>query len=121
MNPDYQRISKEDIIAINKDLGEGAIIVNQHSLEISVQTANLCPTPEMSAEKMFFGLLTNHPFFDGNKRTGIAAALLILKKNNIQTKENIQEELEKAAIEITKGNITYYQITRLFKNTGAPQ
>jgi death-on-curing protein len=31
-----------------------------------------------------FGIIKNHAFFDGNKRTGMVAALLFLKRNNIE-------------------------------------
>ncbi|OGL21472.1 hypothetical protein A2707_05555 [Candidatus Saccharibacteria bacterium RIFCSPHIGHO2_01_FULL_45_15] len=45
------------------------------------------------------GIIADHPFFDGNKRTGILLALVLLERNGIQT--NIADkELEDFAVQI---------------------
>jgi death-on-curing protein len=40
---------------------------------------DLFPTPEEKAAALLHGIITGHPFADGNKRTGYALARLILQ------------------------------------------
>ncbi|MDR0489023.1 MAG: type II toxin-antitoxin system death-on-curing family toxin [Propionibacteriaceae bacterium] len=41
------------------------------------------PTVESKAARLAFGLVSNHPFVDGNKRIGILAMLVTLEGNGI--------------------------------------
>ena len=42
------------------------------------------PTAEQKAAAICCGLVGNHGFIDGNKRIGVAALLLILRKNGVE-------------------------------------
>lgn len=42
------------------------------------------PTLENKAARLAFGIVRNHPFVDGNKRTGILAMLSFLEANGIK-------------------------------------
>ena len=42
------------------------------------------PTLHDLAASYGFGLVKNHPFIDGNKRIGLAAAILFLELNNLK-------------------------------------
>jgi death-on-curing protein len=44
---------------------------------------DLYPALEEKAANIGFSLVKNHPFVDGNKRTGIAAMLVFLKANGV--------------------------------------
>jgi death-on-curing protein len=48
--------------------------------------ADLYPSLEEKAAHIGFSLVKNHPFIDGNKRTGIAAMLVFLKANGIDVR-----------------------------------
>ena len=45
------------------------------------------------------GIIADHPFFDGNKRTGIMSALIFLERNGIPTQVK-DKELEDFAVRI---------------------
>jgi death on curing protein len=52
-----------------------------------------------------FNIIGNHIFSDGNKRTGLAAALMFLNLNNFDISENITNEiLTTFILNIAKGN-----------------
>ncbi len=46
------------------------------------------------------GIIADHPFIDGNKRTGIMAALLFLNYNGYDTAGLADKELEDFAVQI---------------------
>lgn len=60
-------------------------------------------------------IIKNHPFLDGNKRTGLAAALLFLDFNDI-TLETSQEELYDMTMQIAESKISEEKIASFFKN-----
>jgi death-on-curing protein len=47
---------------------------------------DLYPKLEEKAAHIGFSLVKNHPFIDGNKRTGIAAMLVFLKANSVDVR-----------------------------------
>ena len=53
---------------------------------------------------MGYGLITNHPFLDGNKRTGIHIMLVFLRVNNVNTIYFTSKDLVDIAIGIASGN-----------------
>lgn len=69
--------------------------------------------PAMAAAYLFH-LVKNHPFVDGNKRTGIAAALAFLKTNGYVLKAS-QSELIAFVTDVAASNIDKGQTTDFFK------
>ena len=69
---------------------------------------------EMTAAYAYH-IIKNHAFVDGNKRTGILAALIFLKKNCGETKVN-QKVMYKLALDIANSKISKKQIAAVFKN-----
>jgi death-on-curing protein len=68
---------------------------------------------EMAAAYLFH-IANNHPFIDGNKRTGAAAAIVFLLINGIEM--NIDEDsLEKLVRSVAEGKTGKLEITRFFK------
>ena len=70
----------------------------------------LFPTIEEKAAHLAYGLIQNHAFIDGNKRTGIHAMLIFLRLNQI-TLDYTQQELINITLEIASGNITCEKFT----------
>ena len=62
-----------------------------------------------------FSIIKNHPFLDGNKRTGLALALLFLDFNDI-TLNASQEEFYDIAMQIAESKISEKEIASFFKN-----
>jgi death on curing protein len=58
---------------------------------------------EIAAAYLFY-LCKNHPFVDGNKRTALAAAIVFLRLNGIETKPDSQE-WEKLALDVAASRI----------------
>jgi death-on-curing protein len=58
------------------------------------------------AARMAFGICKNHPFFDGNKRTAVAAMLVILRVNEIEPVYT-QRELAVLGMGIADNRISY--------------
>jgi death on curing protein len=58
---------------------------------------------EVAAAYLFY-LSGNHPFVDGNKRTAMAAAIVFLRLNGIETKPD-SENWEKLALDVAAGRI----------------
>ena len=60
-----------------------------------------------------FGVIKNHPFIDGNKRTGIESAFLFLRLNNISIVFN-QGEMINFAVAIATSNLKIDEIADIF-------
>jgi death-on-curing protein len=59
---------------------------------------------EMAAAYLY-GICRNHPFLDGNKRTGVAAALTFLDMNRIEIDAD-EEEFYRLVIGVAEGRVT---------------
>ena len=62
-------------------------------------------TVEKKAAAVCCGLIGNHGFVDGNKRTGVAAMLLILKMNDIPMNYT-QAELTRFGLDAAQGRVS---------------
>lgn len=69
---------------------------------------NKWKTPYEKAATLLFGLITDHPFHDANKRTGLLAYLFALHKMNRQP-TNGQNELEDFMVEIAERSLAKYR------------
>ena len=56
---------------------------------------------EMAAAYLFH-IVQNHPFIDGNKRTGMVAAIVFLSLNGIELRAD-ETQLEQLVIDVAKG------------------
>ena len=68
---------------------------------------------EMAAAYLFH-IIQNHPFVDGNKRTGVVAALVFLDMNDIQIQVD-EKLLEKMVWSVAKGEIGKESIAKFFR------
>ena len=75
---------------------------------------DLYPSPIEKAAALGESLIINHPFIDGNKRTGILgiATLLLVHDLHIET---IEEELYTFVIKISTGEIKFEEIVEWLK------
>jgi len=76
---------------------------------------DLYPTIEVKAARQAYGIIRNHPFVDGNKRTGLFVMLAFLKLNGIKLNFS-QPELVKLAMGISDGTINPEKITKWIIN-----
>lgn len=80
-------------------------------------TVELYETPLSKAAAILESILINHPFIDGNKRTGYVLARLILLENDLDFTANQSEKYE-FIISISKGEMNFESILKwLIANT----
>ena len=72
------------------------------------------PTVFDKASVIAHSIISNHPFIDGNKRTGIAAAAIFLRRNDYLLKTT-QEEMVRFTLEIAQGKVEWRQISKWLK------
>ncbi len=77
----------------------------------------LHPTIFDKAAAYLFHIICNHPFVDGNKRAGTAAALTFLRQNNVVIRFTEEEMLafEEIVVETATGKATKEQIAKFLK------
>ncbi len=57
------------------------------------------------AAAYLFHVVMNHPFVDGNKRAGLAAALVFLDLNGILVDESATDRLDELTIALAEGRM----------------
>ncbi len=69
---------------------------------------------------LFFGLIKNHPFHDGNKRTALLSTLYFLSKINRVPKVK-HKELEELTISVAENNLNHYIQFKKFQRDNDPE
>ena len=77
----------------------------------------LYPDVFEKAAALMESLINNHPFVDGNKRTGIACAVLFLQQNGISFSAK-NADLEKFTLRVASSKAGRPEITKWLKNHG---
>ena len=72
-------------------------------------------TIQQRAARLGFGLIKNHPFVDGNKRTGAHAMLVMLVLNDIKL-DYTQNELYEISYHVASGETTYEMLLQWVLN-----
>ena len=71
------------------------------------------------AAALMASLVGNHPFVDGNKRVGIAAAAIFLQRNG-QRLTATNEAMEAFTLSVAQGQVTVAEISAWFADNTAP-
>ena len=79
----------------------------------SFDNEDLYPDIFSNAAALVDSLIRNHPFIDGNKRTGITAAGLFLHRNGYRLAAS-NTELETFTLEAAKSALSFQQLTNWF-------
>ncbi len=74
-------LSTNDIIEINKKVGEKGTVVNHGNLDFTIQKANTEKNLAKRAAILLHGVITGHVFLDGNKRTAFVSAITLIEAN----------------------------------------
>lgn len=70
----------------------------------------LYESPHEIAAAMMRGIIADHAFVDGNKRTGVMSAIVFLERNGTETRINDQE-LEDFAVRVAVEHLSVEDIT----------
>jgi death-on-curing protein len=65
------------------------------------------------------GIVRNHPFIDGNKRTGFVVGILFLELNRYRFAAS-EEEATRAVLELAKGNLDEAGYTAFLRANSSP-
>lgn len=96
-----------------RDLGRLEAVIAAQSQHVFGRELN--PTIESKAAAVIRGIVGDHPFIDGNKRTAMLAGLTLLEVNKIFL--SIQPgELEDFAVKIATDKLEVTQITAWLNN-----
>ncbi len=68
--------------------------------------ASAFPSLQQKAARLCYGLVKNHPFVDGNKRTGAHAMLVFLAVNGLELSYT-QQELAEIIFQVAAGEKDY--------------
>lgn len=107
-------ITKKDIIAFNKAIGEQGELNNESSLEFSLHLSKNKKNWLYELSYLVRSILIDHVFRDGNKRTTLLLMVYCLEESN---KKYNNKQLMSVITKITKNNIASpVQIARLIYN-----
>ena len=141
-------LEKEDVLLINRmtisrhggDFAPPSNLLNSGPLEYLVEAVRakmfeeeIYPEIHDKAAAYMFNIISNHVFQDGNKRTGLEAALLFLKLNTYSLREGLvkiksenkvipkigdtsNEILYNFTIEVASGELTLEECRNWFKD-----
>jgi death-on-curing protein len=74
------------------------------------------PRIELKAALYMFNIIQNHIFHDGNKRTGLATAMLFLDTNGVTLKPKSHNNLIEFTLATASGDRTLEEIEFWFRN-----
>ena len=146
-------LAKDDIIIINErtvQLHGGNFVppfnlLNENPLDYLIEAVNaemfgapLYPEIHDKAALYMFNIITNHIFQDGNKRTGLEAAIFFLKENGYyladelkqvkvvekmipESGEDTEDTLFNFTIEVASGTLTLEESQAWFKGNIEPK
>ena len=121
-----QFLTVEDILYIHRDqierYGGEHGVRDQHLLESAIAQPQATgggqylhsDVFEMAAAYLFH-IVQNHPFVDGNKRTGAVAALVFLDWNHVRIRTD-EEGLVEITVQVAMGQIGKAEIAAHFRS-----
>lgn len=89
----------------------GALESALYHVYASFEGKDFYPTIEEKAARQAYGIIRNHPFLDGNKRTGLFVMLVFLELNSIKLYFS-QSELVELGVGVAEGKTDPEQITK---------
>lgn len=97
----------EEITEINKKVGSNGAFINKNNLEFALDKAKNAKTLAKAASAILYGIVTGHPFVDGNKRTALISMELFLKINGKELEYSKGDEhlMERILYDIAQNNM----------------
>lgn len=120
MTGDIRYVSLEDALAIHarsidryggidglRDQGlfESAMAQPQQTFD----GVELYPSLAEKAARYAYGIIKNHPFADGNKRTGAAMLAVFLRANGVRFKPQLTD-MQETIVQIADGTLGYEEL-----------
>ena len=113
---------ESDLIKFNRELTGNGLVRDRKLLSSALANpfssfggSDLYETIFDKAGQLCFGLIKNHPFIDGNKRTAIHALLVFLELNKIEISLT-EDELYKVVIAVAENNMNNKDLINWLKS-----
>ena len=90
----------------------------QSAIQSPFQTfgeVDLYPTIIEKGARLGFGLISNHPFVDGNKRIGVLSLMVFLRLNNVNFAPPSAEVIN-IGLGVASGEISYEKLVEIIRN-----
>ena len=113
-------LSKEQVISLHGKLldatggldgirDEGLLDSALSSAHQTFDGEELYPSTVAKIARLAYGLVSNHPFVDGNKRIGTYVMLVLLELNHIET-DFTDDDIIRIGLELASGNMDDSQL-----------
>ena len=103
-------LTKEEIIKIHErvieETGGSSGLLNKGLLDLVLDQAKVSNDIIQKSIVILFGIIQNHPFIDGNKRTALESFYTFLNYNSINIEMKDINETEDIIIRIAKNEIS---------------
>ncbi|MBI4174733.1 MAG: type II toxin-antitoxin system death-on-curing family toxin [Candidatus Aenigmarchaeota archaeon] len=103
-------LTKEEIIRIHNEIienfGGTEGLLNEGLLEIVMEQMKVSKDIIQKSITLLFGIIKNHPFIDGNKRTALESFYTFLNYNSIHFKIEDINKAEDIILKIAKDEIS---------------
>lgn len=103
-------IYEKFVTDLNRIAGETGLIIDKNVLLSALSAADYYSESKDKISCIIRGLIKNHPFSNGNKRTACLAFLLLAKAGNFHMKFT-KKELKNAIVDIAQNNYSIDEIT----------
>jgi death-on-curing protein len=117
LKADIRYLSANDVIEINKRIGEKGVVMNQGALENMLERQEIAHSLSKKAAIMLTDIVEMHMFLDGNKRTAFVATTLFLEMNGVELKYSKQLEREVTGIlyNVARGDLGKVEVEEWFR------
>lgn len=120
MSGAVQYVSLEDALAIHElsihryggiegTRDEGLLASALAQPQQTFDGEELYPSLAEKAARYAFGIVNNHPFADGNKRTGAAVLAVFLRANGVRFKPRLSD-MQAQIIALADGSLSYDEL-----------
>lgn len=120
MNGETRYVSREDALAIHARSiaryggidglrDEGLLDSALAQPRQTFDGAELYPTLAEKAARYAYGIISNHPFADGNKRTGAAVLAVFLRANGVRFKPRLHD-MQQVIMSVADGTMDYDEL-----------
>ena len=110
-------LTLEDIVEINKKVGEGGTLVRKGDLEFVLDKVSMSKDVMKAATNLLYDMIHAHAFLNGNKRTAFQAmrAFLVLNGKTLTHNESNEKTIERLLYDIAQSKISKSKVEKILK------
>jgi len=93
---------------------------NPRSISLNRRITSAAPASTRSAAAYAFHIVADHPYLDGNKRTGALAAVEFLEANGVDTSRLPEQQTYESLIKVADHEMDRFELADLFRSALRP-